>query len=113
MKMRPKEKFVIEECYGMEEADGEREWLCDRYEIDAELAKEWGEHASCYRSDEAEREIRKDLKGTWRGPGMYTVGFSDSGVRPFLAWCDTCDDLGDMLADAYLQATETHLPYAE
>lgn len=67
-----------------------------------------------YYTEEEIRELaRQDAKDEWKGAGTYVIKYSDGGQAWEPAYCGTSEELERSLHDAYLGATETHLPYAE
>lgn len=62
---------------------------------------------------EAAERARGDAKAAWRGEGWYRIGWSDGGTYGEHYWYYDDGELAGDLESAYLESTETHLPYVE
>lgn len=66
-----------------------------------------------YTPEEAVAQARRSALDEFSGPWWYDVSWSDGGTATEAAWADTAEDLASIESDAWIDATETHLPYAE
>lgn len=66
-----------------------------------------------YSEEEIKEMVGSEVADLWHGKGTYEIRYSDGGQswEPF--YCGTIAELAQALHDAYLDVTETHLPYAE
>lgn len=64
---------------------------------------------------ELEANIANDINDAWEGAGCYDILFSDGSkwTNEGAIYCELEDDLAENLRCAYMDATETSLPYAE
>lgn len=66
-----------------------------------------------YTSDEVREMVTEDVRDAWEGEGTYRIAWSDGGQSYDARRYGSADELADDLRGAYLDASETHLPYAE
>lgn len=66
-----------------------------------------------YTTEEAVAQARRSALDEFGGAWWYDVRWSDGGTATEAAWVDTAEDLAAIETDAWIDATETHLPYAE
>ena len=66
-----------------------------------------------YTPEEAAARAEKDAREEFSGPWWYDCRWSDGGTVAEAVWADTAEDLASIESDAWIDATETHLPYAE
>lgn len=66
-----------------------------------------------YTEEEIKEMADQEAAECWHGDGMYEIKYSDGGQAWEPTYYGTSDELARALSDAYLVATETHLPYIE